>query len=375
MINLKSKEPRLRDWNPDNVIVDESSMSAWNQKNLDYEIETFFSRLCSIIGTVLKSKEPRLRDWNTDVNQDPPFHSKLEIKRTSITRLKPRTLRFEGRGVGVLEIKRTSITRLKPLGRRGRDKRTMGSPWNQKNLDYEIETHPWSGQEHWIGGRLEIKRTSITRLKQYPIQKDHLQVIDLKSKEPRLRDWNMVLGAHVLPNRVATWNQKNLDYEIETVQKRWFSFAGVLLEIKRTSITRLKPQTFCRNDYRRYCAWNQKNLDYEIETPPVATHLPVYWVLEIKRTSITRLKLATVFENRPIFKLEIKRTSITRLKLLKSSWRRCGKSSFLKSKEPRLRDWNSEETRIVKQGVWHGLEIKRTSITRLKQNFIVTPIL
>ena len=38
----------------------------------------------------------------------------------------------------------------------------------------------------------------------------------------------------------TTWNQKNLDYEIETARTAW--------------------------DRRAYRSWNQKNLDYEIET-------------------------------------------------------------------------------------------------------------
>ena len=42
-------------------------------------------------------------------------------------------------GCSVLEIKRTSITRLKPLGQLQVDAYDQQS-WNQKNLDYEIET-------------------------------------------------------------------------------------------------------------------------------------------------------------------------------------------------------------------------------------------
>ena len=63
--------------------------------------------------------------------------------------------------------------------------------WNQKNLDYEIETRT-------------IRHRRRVRLAEF-----------LKSKEPRLRDWNdhiLALNADVL----ETWNQKNLDYEIET---------------------------------------------------------------------------------------------------------------------------------------------------------------
>ena len=37
---LKSKEPRLRDWNLSDGEVPEALRLSWNQKNLDYEIET-----------------------------------------------------------------------------------------------------------------------------------------------------------------------------------------------------------------------------------------------------------------------------------------------------------------------------------------------
>ena len=112
--------------------------------------------------------------------------------------------------------------------------------WNQKNLDYEIETS-FELQFQGLQASLEIKRTSITRLKHDPGQLESLGLY--------------------------TWNQKNLDYEIETYNAR-----------------------FCVLN-RSNSAWNQKNLDYEIET----------LILEVL---ITLLPIS------------------------------------LKSKEPRLRDWN-----------------------------------
>ena len=36
---------------------------------------------------------------------------------------------------------------------------------------------------------------------------------------------------------IAAWNQKNLDYEIETIRQPVFGWFRYLLEIKRTSIT------------------------------------------------------------------------------------------------------------------------------------------
>ena len=93
---------------------------------------------------------------------------------------------------------------------------------------------------------LETKRTSITRLK-------HITVLTV--------DENSV---------VVSWTQKNLDYEIETVQvplRIYMSTHSItILETKRTSITRLKLRlTFTGTNVEIY-AWNQKNLDYEIET-------------------------------------------------------------------------------------------------------------
>ena len=66
--------------------------------------------------------------------------------------------------------------------------------------------------------------------------------------------------------RYIAWNQKNLDYEIET-SPIYRAGQRLLpqLEIKRTSITRLKLDIASR-DMPTFSAWNQKNLDYEIET-------------------------------------------------------------------------------------------------------------
>ena len=78
-----------------------------------------------------------------------------------------------------------------------------------------------------------------------------------------------------------TWNDKNLDYEIETQRKRVSVGGYPFLETTRTSITRLKHE-------------NDKNLDYEIETLIVAwfgAESNKRW-LETTSTSITRLKLS-----------------------------------------------------------------------------------
>ena len=88
--------------------------------------------------------------------------------------------------------------------------------WNQKNLDYEIETNLFQNSVFIMLSSLEIKRTSITRLKPY--------VFSDKSSI-----------------KIVAWNQKNLDYEIETICGLAPSAPGGI-------------------------TWNQKNLDYEIET-------------------------------------------------------------------------------------------------------------
>ena len=111
--------------------------------------------------------------------------------------------------------------------------------WNQKNLDYEIETTPRPKLSNWHNPPLEIKRTSITRLKPVLEQRFNLEFPSLKSKEPRLRDWNKTFQAS--------------------------KSVCVALEIKRTSITRLKRGSSVAGIVRM-TPWNQKNLDYEIET-------------------------------------------------------------------------------------------------------------
>ena len=314
---LKSKEPRLRDWNVREDMPFEVVREPWNQKNLDYEIETAHVGLdMPLIFTwnqknldyeietnrapaglvqayqTLKSKEPRLRDWNLK------------------TRLPPRWATLD--------------------------------PWNQKNLDYEIETC-------WIQS-----------------WRSHCEISCLKSKEPRLRDWNSRPRKFECRRSTNTWNQKNLDYEIETTIYLCGDAPSDVLEIKRTSITRLKQVQIPFRLVSYFASWNQKNLDYEIETSGV--------------------KVA--FRDRP-YPLKSKEPRLRDWNDDECIW--CAyrgghpwnqknldyeieTSGYrdvettvpidLKSKEPRLRDWNHSRNE------WHllvyALEIKRTSITRLK---------
>ena len=142
----------------------------------------------------LKSKEPRLRDWNMQITvQNARMRKSLEIKRTSITRLKLQKYWLNGYDPEALKSKEPRL----------RD-------WNMIN-------HDTGG---FLGG-------------------------GLKSKEPRLRDWNSPTSIDATQVQF-TWNQKNLDYEIETNDPLSDNCLLANLEIKRTSITRLKPKVFCR---------------------------------------------------------------------------------------------------------------------------------
>ena len=137
----------------------------------------------------LKRKEPRLRDWNTDTTILAGLNRILEKKRTSITRLKHGSVLWKAIQAGFLEKKRTSITRLK-LRRSVSTSTAASMTWKEKNLDYEIETDAvldkylnlptWKEKNldyeietlmcvdlSTYHRRLEKKRTSITRLKQY----------------------------------------------------------------------------------------------------------------------------------------------------------------------------------------------------------------
>ena len=138
--------------------------------------------------------------------------------------------------------------------------------WNDKYLDYEIETQGWRAYHLTYYKQLETTSTSITRLKPY-------------GKIP-----------HIGVGR-NSWNDKYLDYEIETSQSGspWESY----LTLKR-QVPRLRDwnrSTFITEQNRRP-TWNDKYLDYEIETiKPTAVHAPLHRILETTSTSITRLKL------------------------------------------------------------------------------------
>ena len=153
--------------------------------------------------------------------------------------------------------------------------------WNQKNLDYEIETSVITSSVKTLSSKkLEMKSISITRLKLF------------------------IFGAKYGLKRYHAWNEKHLDYEIET--------QVVSLKLKDTSTT-------------FGSSWNEKHLDYEIETLfVILTNMDkiASLSLEMKSISITRLKhilvkclSASLTWTVP---LEMKSISITRLKRCKA---------------------------------------------------------
>ena len=162
----------------------------------------------------LKQQVPRLRDWNYAVMLLELVAELLETTSTSITRLK-------------------HISRLNAL--------IQVQTWNNKYLDYEIET--------------QRGFKSFYQLPSF-----------LKQQVPRLRDWNPLIFI----------------FRCEKICS---------LETTSTSITRLKR--FCGRRYGWRCgSWNNKYLDYEIETNPFTAANDFERHLETTSTSITRLKLA-----------------------------------------------------------------------------------
>ena len=212
------------------------------------------------------------------------------------------------------------------------------SPWNDKYLDYEIETRCFALRSEVHLCQLETTSTSITRLKHRYAEMSQGHRAHLKRQAPRLRDWNHPTSQASQTPRHA-WNDKYLDYEIETLKKvaamtcndylettstsitrlkLWcWILSGKLeawLETTSTSITRLKQDWWgCRKRSRKY-PWNDKYLDYEIET---GLCLKVrLWKISLKR-QVPRLRDWNFFvgassEYAP--KLETTSTSITRLK-------------------------------------------------------------
>ena len=187
---LKRKEPRLRDWNSGAAISAKYSKAmTWKEKNLDYEIETYkFGKWNSRWCSDLKRKEPRLRDWNFGLTWT------IRGDLTDLKRKEPRLRDWNETWpppwppcVPTWKEKNLDYEiETHPL--RPRHQR-LRRPWKEKNLDYEIETDVRRIASKRCG-RLEKKRTSITRLKPAVAESVVIGIGNLKRKEPRLRDWN-----------------------------------------------------------------------------------------------------------------------------------------------------------------------------------------
>ena len=165
----------------------------------------------------LKSKEPRLRDWNIEPIITVQSCPVLEIKRTSITRLKLDMGFLAFRTTTLLEIKRTSITRLKHC------------------------VKVWIRFWYYL-----LLKSKEPRLRDWNLGLGFGSSLFrrcLKSKEPRLRDWNTKLTETV---NLAILNLKSKEPRLRDWNVRWNCVRFYLpsLEIKRTSITRLKREQY-----------------------------------------------------------------------------------------------------------------------------------
>ena len=313
--HLKWKVSRLRDWNKHFHVLLVRGVGTWNEKYLDYEIET------DVVEVAVVS---------TDI---------LEMKSISITRLKLSLIWLRSVFFDDLEMKSISITRLKL------DAETPAAPepiclkWKVSRLrDWN---YVFDAQHVRRRLTLEMKSISITRLKHWNIAWIRNRRRSLKWKVSRLRDWNIF---YIFPTAAASsrsWNEKYLDYEIETnaEAKQLQTAIRDNLEMKSISITRLKHHIptlryRCANTLKwkvsRLRDWNkEKSLLCPINSLK----------LEMKSISITRLKPFSTFAgweckptwNEKYLDYEIETVSVSQ----------CDSEPFnLKWKVSRLRDWN-----------------------------------
>ena len=164
VVRLKRKEPRLRDWNRERLLVSVNRFAYLKRKEprlRDWNIKS--PKRCVRSPTSLKRKEPRLRDWNN-------LSVLLGLALYHLKRKEPR-------------LRDWNISRTLP-------RRRLTYTWKEKNLDYEIETLMCRSLAVGVPRRLEKKRTSITRLKRLTCCMVFSLLGCLKRKEPRLRDWN-----------------------------------------------------------------------------------------------------------------------------------------------------------------------------------------
>ena len=233
---LKRQVPRLRDWNETEVSLADIIADLKRQVPRLRDWNSIRMPMYNFIWGYLKRQVPRLRDWNKSFIVYLLQCFSLETTSTSITRLK-------------LRVYNHSAARI--------------HTWNDKYLDYEIETILCC-RSLSVKRTLETTSTSITRLK--------LHVL------------------HHVGCNVFTWNDKYLDYEIETSNHQ--------------------------RDVFLYTPWNDKYLDYEIET---ASQEPLLCQPLTLKRQVPRLRdwnshgVQSCVDFRIM--LETTSTSITRLKL------------------------------------------------------------
>ena len=237
---LKSKETRLRDWNLANHLHTRLGTSdPWNQKKLDYEIETRRDKPCPEKPCFSWNQKKLDYEIETSLKSNRYFRTGiLETKRNSITRLKRNVVNFCAKPRDCLKPKETRL----------RD-------WNLSASAV-------------LTGALSLKPKE-TRLRDWNIAFASGATIadqSLKPKETRLRDWNQKVLDGFKKVVASAWNQKKLDYEIETLT----------LQQNQKHLIRF--------------SWNQKKLDYEIETCSAFSFWRPRRSLETIRTLITRLK-------------------------------------------------------------------------------------
>ena len=241
----------------------------------------------------LKRKVSRLRDWNTGVTEALGIgERRLETKSISITRLKHcGFISITSNSCVMLETKSISITRLKRLGL--------------------IETRIW-----WRN----LKR-KVSRLRDWNLHPTHPwdpPYYDLKRKVSRLRDWNLQRLCFRWQRYLRPWNEKYLDYEIETKFKGSETKTGdqVALETKSISITRLKHLLIFHTAHKLFLLKRKVSRLRDWNIGKDDRSLTISSWLETKSISITRLK---------------------------QTWTPIGRGSVfdLKRKVSRLRDWNS----------------------------------
>ena len=103
-----------------------------------------------------------------------------------------------------------------------------GKPWNNKILDYEIETGYTKILPHAPYPGLETIRFSITRLKHPNRIRSRLPLLTWNNKILDYEIETKRYGAYPLGYPHRTWNNKILDYEIETFQLRLLSGRSLL---------------------------------------------------------------------------------------------------------------------------------------------------